>query len=276
MLNLSSAQKSDLRIKSIQNKCISKIPMKCCPMTSLHLHQCPSHIDNIHIVVFFFHLTFTFCCLHRFYHLKLFVFLHVSVFYYFTFRSDLFTNILLVLVISITCVQTKEIKNSSVFSEISESNHSSIENSSISNYRPNNNAHDNHIRSSNNSAHVLTTHPSTNATPSSDEKTIDIQQSSLLTNAQNIHSNQYSNQTNDPTEIIYANELGKFELPTAIEKESQLNNNIQSEQTTQRYGKDSDLLKSALRVAARQGLEAMVELYNKKEPNLIRKGQLIF
>lgn len=173
-------------------------------------------------------------------------------------------------------MQTKEIKNSSVFSEISESNHSSIENSSISNYRPNNNAHDNHIRSSNNSAHVLTTHPSTNATPSSDEKTINIQQSSLLTNAQNIHSNQYSNQTNDPTEIIYANQLGKFELPTAIEKESQLNNNIQSEQTTQRYGKDSDLLKSALRVAARQGLEAMVELYNKKEPNLIRKGQLIF
>lgn len=171
-------------------------------------------------------------------------------------------------------MQTKEIKNSSVFSEISESNHSSIENSSISNYRPNNNAHDNHIRYTNNSAHALTTHPPTNATPYSDEKTIDIQQSSLLTNAQNIHSNHYSNQTNDPTEIIYANDLAQFELPTAIEKESQLNN-IQSEQTTQRYGKDSDLLKSALRVAARQGLEAMVELYNKKEPNLIRKGQLI-
>lgn len=171
-------------------------------------------------------------------------------------------------------MQTKEIKNSSVFSEISESNHSSIENSSISNYRPNNNAHDNHIRYSNNSAHALTTHPPTNATSYSDEKTIDIQQSSLLTNAQNIHSNHYSNQTNDPTGIIYANELAQFELPTAIEKESQLNN-IQSEQTTQRYGKDSDLLKSAVRVAARQGLEAMVELYNKKEPNLIRKGQLI-
>lgn len=79
MLNLSSAQKSDLRIKTIQNKCISKIPMKCCPMTFLHLHQCLSHINNIHIVVFFFHLTFAFCCLHRFYHLNLFVFLHVSV-----------------------------------------------------------------------------------------------------------------------------------------------------------------------------------------------------
>lgn len=42
-----------------------------------------------------------------------------------------------------------------------------------------------------------------------------------------------------------------------------------------RNGKDS-IIRSALRVAARQGLEAMIELYDKKEPSLRNKGQCCF
>lgn len=42
-----------------------------------------------------------------------------------------------------------------------------------------------------------------------------------------------------------------------------------------RNGKDSNF-RSALRVAARQGLEAMIELYDKKEPSLRNKGQFYF
>lgn len=194
--------------------------------------------------------------------------------FYFLFsfsRSGSFTNILLVLVISITCVQTKEIKNSSVFPQISETNHSSIENSSASNYRLNNNAHDNQS-AANVSAHQLKTHPTLNGTQYSNAtKTVDQYQSSLLSYALNIHSNY----ADDRTKIGHINELAQSELPTAIESKSQSSIDASEQAATERFGKDSNLFKSALRVAARQGLEAMVELYNKKEPNLIKKGQLI-
>lgn len=42
-----------------------------------------------------------------------------------------------------------------------------------------------------------------------------------------------------------------------------------------RNGKDS-IIRSALRVAARQGLDAMIALYDKQEPNLRNKGQVLF
>lgn len=194
-------------------------------------------------------------------------------FYHLHFRSGLFTNILLVLVISITCVQTKEITNSSVLQDVSESNHSSIDISSTSN-----NAHNNHNLShhitDNNSAHDLAHLTNLNGTHNSDNKiqTIDKHPSPLVADAQIIHSN-YSIYNNDHIEISNSNELDQSELPTAIDNDYQLTT-VQSESTTERNGKDANLLKSALRVAARQGYEAMVDLYNKKEPNLISKGQL--
>lgn len=49
-------------------------------------------------------------------------------------------------------------------------------------------------------------------------------------------------------------------------------NRIQLGTSTNRNGKDS-IIRAALRAAARQGLEAMMELYDKQEPNLLSKGQ---
>lgn len=76
----------------------------------------------------------------------------------------------------------------------------------------------------------------------------------------------------DQIEISSSNELNKSELPTPIRSELE-SNIVHIEQITERNGKESNILRSALRVAARQGLEAMTELYDKKEPNLIRKGE---
>lgn len=43
---------------------------------------------------------------------------------------------------------------------------------------------------------------------------------------------------------------------------------------TIKSGKNNDsVMRAALRLAARQGLEAMIDLYDKKEPNLLKKGE---
>lgn len=78
---------------------------------------------------------------------------------------------------------------------------------------------------------------------------------------------------NLPLEIGSSKELAQSELPTPIESEINLNT-VHAEQTTQRNGKESNILRSALRVAARQGFEAMIELYDRKEPHLISKGKM--
>lgn len=43
---------------------------------------------------------------------------------------------------------------------------------------------------------------------------------------------------------------------------------------TIKSGRNNDsVMRAALRLAARQGLEAMIDLYDKKEPNLLKKGK---
>lgn len=84
-----------------------------------------------------------------------------------------------------------------------------------------------------------------------------------------IHNNDFNDNLNS---ILINNELAEKELPTNIDRKFYTSNTDQNEQKHQRNGKQSTIFRTALRVAARQGLEAMVELYNKKEPNLMKKG----
>lgn len=196
----------------------------------------------------------------------------------FFFRGGLFTNILLVLIVSITCEQTKEIKNSSTIQEISAittitTNHncSSIEN--LSTLESNTND-DNHANRDNHTwPHQLINNNSTNIDYSPIHNT-SIDKTTIKTkttfNSIDMH-NSTSIQNNDHIEINSENELKPIELPTPIRSELNLDNDF-IEPITERNGKKSNHLRTALRVAARQGLEAMVELYEKKEPHLLRKG----
>lgn len=188
--------------------------------------------------------------------ISFFFFLYLTLFILSIFRSGLFTDILLVLIVSITCVQTKEIKNSFDFQEISAKNHSSISDPSFSN----DHAFDNHTW-----PHQFTKISSTNIK-------IDIDNNKNGTSDKKLPHSKYSINNRDQIEISSDNELSISELPIPIKNEF-YTNTVHIEQTTERNGKESNILRSALRVAARQGLEAMVELYDKKEPNLIRKGQ---
>lgn len=185
-------------------------------------------------------------------------------------RSGLFTDILLVLVVSITCVQTKEIKNSSDFQEkiSATTNHSSIANSSITDPSFNKHAPDNRTWS-HQFIDILTTINTTKI--DTDNKHDILTNKNDNFNAQLPHSKYSITKNGDQIEISNDNELNKSELPTPIEIEFH-SNTVQTKQTTERNGKESNILRSALRVAARQGLEAMVELYDKREPNLMRKG----
>lgn len=216
-------------------------------------------------------------------------------------RSGLHTDIFLVLIVSITCVQTKEIKNSSsiVFQQISETHqNSSIEkfsSSTPSDSRSQNNAFKNHIWPTNPSINVTT------AIASNDS--VSLQRTQQKSN--NLHQHQHTqriqtNSSNAPRvknfDVTYSidnndnislhNELAQFELPTMITS-SKFYKSLKASATTAaatapnkqtfaRNAKHSNILRSALRAAARQGFEAMVELYDKKEPNLISKGQLQF
>lgn len=47
---------------------------------------------------------------------------------------------------------------------------------------------------------------------------------------------------------------------------------IKLSKTDERDDNDS-VIRAAMRIAARQGLEAMIELYEKKEPNFMRRGE---
>lgn len=216
-------------------------------------------------------------------------------FYFFVsfFRSGLHTDIFLVLIVSITCVQTKEIKNSSsiVFQQTSETHqNSSIETSSSStpsDSRSQKNAFKNHIWPSTHQSINITTAFASNGSVSSQRT----QQKSSNPHIQRTQTNStkaprvnknfditYSIDNND--NISLHNELAQFELPTMITS-SKFYKSLKTsgtaaapnEQTFARNAKHSNILRSALRAAARQGFEAMVDLYDKKEPNLISKGQ---
>lgn len=79
----------------------------------------------------------------------------------------------------------------------------------------------------------------------------------------------------DSIESNSSDKTKQFNLPPTQSIPIQQNfhtNNIQYDKASNRSGKDS-IIRAALRVAARQGLEAMVELYDKKEPNLLKKGE---
>lgn len=212
------------------------------------------------------------------------------------FRSGLHTDIFLVLIVSITCVQTKEIKNSSstVFQQISETHqNSSIErfsSSTPSDSRSQNNAFKNHIWPTNQSINITTVIASNDSVSlqRTQQKSDNLQQQQ---HTQRIQTNStkaprvknfditYSIDNND--NISLHNELAQFELPTMI-THSKFYKSLKTsaaaaapnEQTIARNAKHSNILRSALRSAARQGFEAMVELYDKKEPNLFSKGQL--
>lgn len=200
---------------------------------------------------------------------------HFQFDYFIYFRSGLFTDILLVLIVSITCVQTKEIKNSSDFQEISAIKHTSTVDSSTSEPGSNSNHNNNHAHDNHNSW----PHPPIDiaATTNATHISIDIDHQPISSHpndssdAQIPHSKYFIN-NRDQIEISSNNELNKSELPTPIESDFK-SNTVHTEQITERHGKESNILRSALRVAARQGLEAMTELYDKKEPNLIRKGE---
>lgn len=213
--------------------------------------------------------------------------------FYFSYRSGLFTDILLVLIVSITCVQTKEIKNSSVFPQNSDTNRSSIETSSTSDTRFHDHAVDNHtwIQST-----IDISATDSNQTTSIDHTTKhpmdhfighQIQQQHQYQHQQQNQQKQQTNHINtidaqlfntnysidNLNRISLNNDLAQVELPTKIDRTFYTSNTVQNEPTHQRIGKQSTIFRTALRVAARQGLEAMVELYDKKEPNLIKKGQ---
>lgn len=171
----------------------------------------------------------------------------------------MFTDILLVLILSITRIQTKEIKNSSTFQQITETTHPSIAKSTksdqvhlFSNRPP--------IEVVDNNLHIY----KTQSPP--DNHTLSKRSQGPSSSAQLDNFTYTIN--SDRIEIRSSNET--TDLPAVIKDASNI---PQNDQTTERDGKQSNILRSALRVAARQGLEAMAELYDKKEPTLISKGQ---
>lgn len=202
-------------------------------------------------------------------------------------RSSLLTDIFLVLIVSITCVQTKEIKNSSsiTFQQISKTHqNSSIERLS-SEPRSHNHAFENHIWPTIQSANISTNIASNgSASQQRTQKSViqqQQQQQQQIEEIQTISKSSDLNYSIDDNDSIslHNNEMAQHELPKMINnskiytsKSSATSN--EPTNTIARNAKHSNILRSALRVAARQGFEAMVELYDKKEPNLISKGQL--
>lgn len=85
-------------------------------------------------------------------------------------------------------------------------------------------------------------------------------------------SNSNSNKLNNSNNSIIYQLISSTPAPS-ISKQLITIKTLKSEKTINRNGKDS-VIRAALRVAARQGLEAMVELYDKKEPNLLRRGKV--
>lgn len=189
--------------------------------------------------------------------------------FHFPFRSGLFTDIFLVLIVSITCVQTKEIKNSSVFQQISDTNHSSIETLSTLDTRFHDHAHDNHTWSHPTIDNPVI-HPS-NLNHSAEENITAQQNNQIKQIDAQIRDTKYS--IEHINNSLSNNEAAQFELPTKIDSTFYISETVRNEPAHERNSKKSNIFRSALRVAARQGLEAMVELYDKKEPNLIKKGQ---
>lgn len=193
-------------------------------------------------------------------------------FHFIHFRSGLFTHILLVLIVSITCVQTKEIKNSLV-SKISTTNHSSI----VVNGLKSVSITDDPIYIKNDTnlhriANHLAINSNINNAPINNLTTVKKPINSITANKQIPHA-EYSIYNIDQIEINNDNELLHAELPTPIQCAFHSNTVHIEQSTTERNGKESNILRSALRVAARQGLDAMVELFDKKEPHLLQKGQ---
>lgn len=234
--------------------------------------------------------------------LNLAVFLFICFFSVFRCRSGLHTDIFLVLIVSITCVQTKEIKNSSsiVFQQISETHQNSsidISSSSSSSSKPFESRSPNiafkyHIWPTNQSINItaaITSNDSVSSQreqPQSDNLHQQQQQQRIQqfkatsTKAQRVKNFDITYSIDNNDNISLHNELAQFELPTMITS-SKFHKSLKtsatvaasSEQIIARNAKHSNTLRSALRAAARQGFEAMVELYDKKEPNLISKGQ---
>jgi len=184
------------------------------------------------------------------------------------YRCGLSTNKFLIILLSITCVQTKEILHSSVLQKSSHTNeHTSIKNhrfdeklssinDELTNNKNSNNDHTNFISGNNKKTNALS-HNINNFK-------LNIHYSdNFIVSSSNLTSQTYVPTSKTPSPSSSRQRINAHNFTDS--------NKIQLEISANRNGKDS-IIRAALRVAAQQGLEAMREFYDEQEPSLLKKG----
>lgn len=183
-------------------------------------------------------------------------------------RCGLSSNIFLVFMISFTCVQTKEIKNSSIFQQNADTSNGLLDKLNQNYASDDTNNSINLTRKSLN--HIKITHPIDNPIKIQFENSSIEANAPVFENKLNINdSNSLNVSSNDLEPLLHA--------PITFNHRSYVDyddNDDDIDETNIRNGKDL-INRAALRIAARQGLEAMHELYEKQEPHLLNKGSHI-